>query len=404
MTAPRVLTVTQLNEYIKMLFDSQPVLSNIYVKGEISNFTDHRSGHWYFTLKDSGGALSAVMFKSAAAKCPFMPEYGMRVIVRGRVSSFVRDGKYQIYVEEMQPDGIGGLYLAYEQLKQKLEAEGLFDPARKRPLPRIPKRVGVITSPTGAAVRDIINITGRRFPCAELVLYPALVQGASAAPSLIDGIRYFSEKKNVDVIIIGRGGGSLEDLWAFNDEGLARAVAASPIPVISAVGHETDFTICDFAADVRAATPSAAAELAVPYIGELRDSLIGTQSYIGVLLRRKLTECKKQLDVCASSRSLRDPSVILNERKMTALHLTELLDRAMNDRLTDKRHRLARAGEKMSALNPISVLTRGYGAVENADGKIILGASELREGDRVRIRFSDGHADAQILRTEINHE
>ena len=328
----------------------------------------------------------------------------MRVIVRGRVSSFVRDGKYQIYVEEMQPDGIGGLYLAYEQLKQKLEAEGLFDPARKRPLPRIPQRVGVITSPTGAAVRDIINITGRRFPCAELVLYPALVQGASAAPSLIEGVRYFGEKRNVDVIIIGRGGGSLEDLWAFNDEWLARAVAASPIPVISAVGHETDFTICDFAADVRAATPSAAAELAVPDIGELRDSMIGTQGYIGVLLRRKLTECKKQLDVCASSRSLRDPSVILSERKMTALHLTELLDRAMNDRLTDKRHRLARAGEKMSALNPISVLTRGYGAVENADGKIILGASELREGDRVRIRFSDGHADAQILGTEIEDE
>ena len=270
MTAPRVLTVTQLNEYIKMLFDSQPILNNVYVKGEISNFTDHRSGHWYFTLKDDGGAVSAVMFRSAAVKCPFTPEYGMRVIVRGRVSSFVRDGKYQIYVEEMQPDGIGGLYLAYEQLKGKLESEGLFDQSRKKPLPKYPRSVGVITSPTGAAVRDIINVTGRRFPLAEIKVFPALVQGEGAEATLIAGIEFFNREQNADVIIIGRGGGSIEDLWAFNEEVVARAVYRSEIPVISAVGHEPDVTICDYVADLRAATPSNAAELAVVDSAELK--------------------------------------------------------------------------------------------------------------------------------------
>ena len=252
MVSPKILTVSQLNEYVKMLFDSQPIFNGIYVKGEISNFTNHRTGHWYFTLKDEGSLVRAVMFRGSAMKNPFLPENGMKVIVHGRVSAFVRDGQYQIYVDEMQPDGIGGLYLAYEQLKQKLDAEGLFAASRKKPLPKIPQSVGVITSPTGAAVRDIINITKRRFPLAQILLYPALVQGSSAPEQLIAGVRYFNETRAVDVIILGRGGGSLEDLWAFNNENLAREVAASEIPIISAVGHETDFTICDFAADCRA--------------------------------------------------------------------------------------------------------------------------------------------------------
>jgi exodeoxyribonuclease VII large subunit len=234
------------------------------IKGEISNFTNHRTGHFYFSLKDEGGLIRAVMFKTAVQKLNFLPENGMKVILRGRISSFVRDGQYQIYVNDIQPDGVGSLYIAFEQLKRRLESEGIFDQSRKRPIPKLPRRVGIVTSPTGAAVRDMINIFGRRFPYTELVLYPALVQGPGAAADVAKGVRYFNETDSVNVIVVGRGGGSIEDLWAFNDEMLARTVAASRIPVISAVGHETDFTICDFAADLRAPTPSAAAELAVP--------------------------------------------------------------------------------------------------------------------------------------------
>ena len=267
---PGALTVTQLNEYIKGILDHDPRLTDVYLRGEISNFKNHYStGHYYFTLKDEGGMIRAIMFRSSAVKLAFLPEDGMKVVAHGRISAFVRDGQYQIYCDSMEPDGIGALYIAYEQLKRKLEAEGLFDPSRKKPLPKIPSRVGIITSATGAAIRDMINVCGRRFPFAELVLYPSLVQGPDAPAQLIDGVRYFNEKQSVDVIIIGRGGGSIEDLWAFNNEDLAREIAASAIPVISAVGHETDFTICDFVADRRAPTPSAAAELAVPETEEL---------------------------------------------------------------------------------------------------------------------------------------
>ena len=401
MTA-KVLTVSQLNEYVKMLFDSQPIFNGLYVKGEISNFTNHRTGHWYFTLKDENSLIRAVMFKTSAMKNPFLPENGMKVIVRGRVSSFVRDGQYQIYVDEMQPDGIGGLYLAYEQLKAKLEAEGLFDPARKKPLPRIPRRVGIITSPTGAAVRDIINITGRRFPLAELCLYPSLVQGPSAPEQLISGIRYFNTSESVDVIIIGRGGGSIEDLWAFNNEDLARAVAASSIPVISAVGHETDFTICDFAADRRAATPSAAAELAVPDSLEIRESLKGSSAYLDMLLKKKLGACREGLRALEGAKVLKDHSAILNERKMTVLHLSELLDRAGVAKQNGKKHELAKISEKLVALNPMAVLTRGYGAVEDESGKIVTGASMLKKDAQIKIRFSDGEANATVTEIRLN--
>ena len=247
------VTVTQLNEYIKAKIDGDGFLSRVSVKGEISNFTNHyKTGHFYFTIKDETSLIRAVMFRGNTAKLRFVPENGMKIVARGRVSAFVRDGQYQLYCDSMEPDGIGALYFAFEQLKKKLAAEGLCDEARKRPLPKIPTRIGVITSPTGAAIRDIINILGRRFPYAKVILYPALVQGAEAAPSLIAGMRHFMEARDVDVIIIGRGGGSIEDLWAFNSEELARTIAACPIPVISAVGHETDFTICDFVADRRA--------------------------------------------------------------------------------------------------------------------------------------------------------
>ena len=246
---PGAVSVTQLNEFIKNLIDNTAQLNHVYVKGEISNFKNHYgTGHFYFTLKDDGGLIRAVMFRSSASKLKFMPENGMRVVLHGRVSAFVRDGQYQLYADSMEPDGVGALYIAYEQLKKRLESEGLFDPARKKPLPKIPTRVGIITSATGAAVRDMIHVAGRRFPFAKLILYPSLVQGPGAAAQLIEGVQYFNRTASVDVIILGRGGGSIEDLWAFNDETLARTVAASRIPVISAVGHETDFTICDFVA------------------------------------------------------------------------------------------------------------------------------------------------------------
>ena len=302
---PGALTVTQLNEYIKRIIDTTPQLTSIYVKGEISNFKNHYgTGHYYFTLKDEGGQLRAVMFKSSAAKMKFLPENGMKITAHGRISAFVRDGTYQLYCDSMEPDGVGALYIAFEQLKKRLEADGLFDPSRKRPLPKIPMRVGIITSATGAAIRDMINVCGRRFPAAKLILYPSLVQGPGAPAELIAGVQYFNTVHSVDVIIIGRGGGSIEDLWAFNDEGLARAIAASVIPIISAVGHETDFTICDFVADRRAPTPSAAAELAVPDTAELKRKIQNIVSREANVLYSMLKIRRDKLDTLSHTRAM----------------------------------------------------------------------------------------------------
>lgn len=313
----RIITVSELNEYIKMVLENDELLMRVFVKGEISNFTNHyKTGHFYFSLKDEGGAVRAVMFRGSASKLKFVPENGMRVVVGGRVGVFPRDGQYQVYAETMEPDGVGALYVAYEQLKAKLEKEGLFDAAKKKPLPKIPTRIGIITSPTGAAIRDIINILGRRSPASKAVLYPALVQGEGAAPDLVRGIGYFNDAGNVDVIIIGRGGGSLEDLWAFNDETLARRVAASKIPVISAVGHETDFTLCDFAADRRAPTPSAAAELAVPETGELSRKLSNVTARLGLLMEGKTGLYRERLTRLASARVLMSPMNMIDDKRM----------------------------------------------------------------------------------------
>ena len=318
----QVFTVTALNEYIKMKLETDEALMRVFIRGEISNFTNHKSGHFYFTVKDETSRIAAVMFRSSASKLAFIPENGMKVIVGGRVSAYVRDGQYQIYVDTLEPDGVGALYIAYEQLKAKLGAEGLFDETKKKPLPRYPMRIGVITSPTGAAIRDIINILGRRFPIAEVVLYPSLVQGESAAPQLIEGLRYFNEKKNVNVIIIGRGGGSLEDLWAFNSEALVREVAASELPVISAVGHEIDFTLCDFAADRRAPTPSAAAELAVPERYELKRKLGNVTARLELLEGKKLELLRSTLERMKKSRALTDPRNFIDDKRM-ALGIAE---------------------------------------------------------------------------------
>lgn len=397
------VTVTQLNEYIKAKIDGDAFLSRVSVKGEISNFTNHyKTGHFYFTIKDETSLIRAVMFRGNTAKLRFVPENGMKIVARGRVSAFVRDGQYQLYCDSMEPDGIGALYFAFEQLKKKLAAEGLFDEARKRPLPKIPTRIGVITSPTGAAIRDIINILGRRFPYAKVILYPALVQGAEAAPSLIAGMRHFMEARDVDVIIIGRGGGSIEDLWAFNSEELARTIAACPIPVISAVGHETDFTICDFVADRRAPTPSAAAELAVPETHELMhkiDNIIGRMS---LLLSRRLESSRQVLDFYMKQGVFAHPERLFEDRKMQLLLLGQRLETAENNKLVAARHTLAEQSAKLEALSPLSILSRGYSVATGADGRVLTAAAQTAVGEDIALRLADGalHARVTSLQSE----
>ncbi len=393
----QLLTVSQLNEYIKMLLDGNPLLDNVFVRGEISNFTNHyKTGHFYFSLKDEGALVRAVMFRMNASRLRFLPENGMKVILHGRVSVFPRDGQYQIYVDDMQPDGVGALYLAYEQLRRKLEAEGLFDAARKRALPRYPQRIGIVTSPTGAAVRDMLQILGRRFPMAEVFLYPALVQGSDAPASLMAGLRCFNEHVPVDVILIGRGGGSAEDLFAFNHEELARAVAASPIPVISAAGHETDFTICDFVADLRAPTPSAAAELAVPDVSELRRALLGTAGRLSDVMSRTLSQRRTALTRLAGADALRSPRYYMEERRMTVAFLAERAQTSVTGNITAARARFAALCAKLDTLSPLRVLSRGYTAVFDGNGAPITSGATLSVGDQIRVRFADSTVDATV--------
>ena len=393
----RFLTVTQLNEYVKMLMDSNPVLKNVWIKGEISNFKNHYStGHLYFSLKDDGGILRAVMFRSYAQKVPFVPRDGMKVLVHGRVSAFVRDGQYQIYVDEMLPDGVGALHLAFEQLKQKLAAQGLFDEARKKPLPQYPMRIGIVTSPTGAAIRDMLNILGRRFPCAEIKLYPAQVQGADAPPQLIRGIQYFNESRSVDVIIIGRGGGSIEDLWAFNDEGLALCVAASHIPVISAVGHESDFTICDFVADKRAPTPSAAAELAVPDRSDLLRGLNGVSGKLASFVLQKIQANRNNLKYLRESGVLSSAAPLLNEKRMGLLYAARRLDGEISNTKNRANADISAMAARLEALSPLSVLARGYSVVADTNGNAIRSVSNVNVGDGINVRVSDGTVRATV--------
>lgn len=339
-----VLSVSQLNRYIKMNFDADENLANIFISGEISNFTNHyRTGHLYFTLKDDSAAVRAVMFNSSAKRLKFMPEDGMKVIARGRVSVYEASGQYQLYVDDMQPDGVGALNLAYEQLKEKLQKEGLFSEHHKKPLPPYPEKVGVITSPTGAAVRDIINVLGRRFPYAEIVFCPVLVQGDGAHLQLTDAVNMFNSERAADVIIIGRGGGSIEDLWEFNDEGLARAVYNSEIPVISAVGHETDFTICDFVADMRAPTPSAAAELAVPDANELQYALSALKNRMFLNVSSGIADRRSRLEYLTSKGALKSPDEMLSNR-------SQRLDTAFSKMLSSYENRIG--GKKWNLYLP----------------------------------------------------
>ncbi len=386
-----------------MIIDNDELLVSVCVRGEISNFTNHyKTGHFYMTLKDEASLIKAVMFRGNASKLKFLPENGMKVIVTGRVSAYIRDGQYQIYIDSMEPDGIGALYIAYEQLKKKLAAEGLFDREKKKPLPKIPTRIGIITSPTGAAIRDIINILGRRFPLCRPILYPSLVQGDGASAQIIAGIDYFNEKKNVDVLIVGRGGGSLEDLWAFNDEALCRRVAASDIPIISAVGHETDFTLCDFAASVRAPTPSAAAELAVPESSELKRKINNVNARMELLCEQRIKLLKEKLTALSNSRVLTNPMNFIDDRKM-ALGMTEdkLITR-MNTLLERKKSSLVSHAAKLDALNPLSVVARGYSAVFNDEGKLIKSISQTKKGDMVSFMVTDGKISAEVICAEKN--
>lgn len=400
---PTVFTVTALNEYIKARLDEDAFLQRVCVRGEISNFVNHeRTGHFYFTLKDETAVLHAVMFKGNNARLAFLPENGMKVVAIGRISAYVRSGQYQIYCEGMEPDGVGALYLAYEKLRQKLSAEGLFDEAHKKPLPKVPLRVGVITSPTGAAVRDIIHVCGRRFPLAQIILYPALVQGENAPAQLCEALRFFNARLPVDVIIMGRGGGSLEDLWAFNDEKLAREVYASEIPVVSAVGHETDFTICDFVADVRAPTPSAAAEIALPDKEETQRRLGNVQTHLRTVLQGRLAREKQRLQSLADKPCLKRPEGFLEERRITLDRADTALKQSAGLFFERRKSAFSALAAKLDALSPLSAFSRGYSAVLGADGRAVKSVRQLHVGDALTLITSDGRAKSQV--TEITEE
>lgn len=395
------LSVTELNRYIKLLVSRDEVLSAVSLRGEISNFKAHSSGHYYFTLKDEGAEIAAVMFRADAARMSFRPADGMRVLVYGSVDVYERSGRVQVYVRTMLSDGVGALALAYERLKKKLAAEGLFDEDRKKPLPRFPDCVGVITAPTGAAIRDILNVTGRRYPQAKILLYPSLVQGPDAPASLVAGVNYLNATSACDVIILGRGGGSMEDLWAFNDENLVRAVAASEIPVISAVGHETDFTLCDFVADRRAPTPSAAAELAVPD----RAALLERVSESGARLDRRAAAilADRRAAVARQERalSLLSPDQKLLRLRQTLSHRRETMDRVILRRVEGARARFSESASRLEALSPLAVLGRGFAALKNEEGRILPSAEGLTVGQRVTVLLRDGSADARIEGIEL---
>lgn len=392
-----VLTVSQLNTYVKSIIDGDMLLHNVLVVGEISNFTNHyRTGHYYMTLKDENAAIKAVMFRTANQRLRFMPESGMSVIVRGRVSVFERDGVYQLYIEDMQPDGLGALNLAFEQLKNKLAAEGLFDEQYKKPIPRRCYRIGVVTSATGAVIQDIKNVVSRRFPLAQIILCPVEVQGANAAPQIAGAIDRFNAADNADVLIVGRGGGSLEDLWAFNEEIVARAVFRSRIPVISAVGHETDFTICDFVSDLRAPTPSAAAELAVPDMREDKAFIDTVPCQCEAYLLDRIEREKAKLEIIKERLKYRSPAAIIDDRLSTVDALLASAAVSVERKINAEENRFASLAGRLDALSPLKVLSRGYSIAKTEKG-IVRSASELTSGDKFTLKLSDGEKECEVL-------
>ena len=396
MDETRVFSVSELNGLIKELFDHTPLFLNISVRGELSNYKVYPSGHHYFTLKDSESSLRCVMFKSSAMHLRFRPESGMSVTAFGRISVFPRDGAYQLYCSALMPEGTGDLQVAFEQLKKKLDEEGLFDEAHKKPLPDYPQRIAIVTSSAGAAVHDMIRILGHRWPMSKVLLLPVRVQGAEAPAEIAGAIRYANRHAIADLIITGRGGGSIEDLWAFNDERVARAIYASHLPVISAVGHEPDVTISDYVADRRASTPSNAAEIAVPDCREIAELLAGYELRAFQGMRKQLAAMRERVDACAARRVMTDPMVTIDDRRMELDHSRERLIMAEEQILSRKKQRFVASTAALEAMSPLRVLTRGYAIADDRNGKSIRSVSELRCGDRITLRLSDGSADCTV--------
>lgn len=446
MSTQQYLTIHALTKYIKRKFDADPHMQNIYVKGEISNFKEHTSGHMYFTLKDETARILAVMFSRANRNLKFTPENGMKVLIRGHITVYETSGQYQIYVNDMQPDGIGDLFLAYEQLKEKLEKEGLFLAEHKKSLPKYPHKIGVITSPTGAAIRDVISTIQRRYPLGNIIIFPALVQGEQAAPSIVRAIEAaHSSKSKVDVLIVGRGGGSIEELWAFNEEIVARAIYGAKIPIISAVGHETDFTIADFVADLRAPTPTAAAELAVPHTEELLEKVHMNKGRLIRAMNERLTTQRERLTRIEKSYAFRYPQKLYEQkleqldklteqllrstrriygdrkekleqmnRRLKRNHLDQLmntsneeleraslsLNKAMNDIFIHKQKDFNLLVSTLEALNPLKIMDRGYSVVYSHEGKLVKSVKEIEQTEQVDIHLSDGRLYCEVLRVE----
>ncbi len=394
--AQQVITVTQINEYIRSMMDSDRLLNNLAIKGEISNYKLYPSGHHYFTLKDERGALRCVMFKGNALRMKFRPENGMKVIAMGKISVFPRDGAYQLYCTGLVLDGVGDLYAAFEQLKTKLQAQGLFDPAHKKSLPKFPGTIGIITSSAGAAVHDMLRILRKRWPMTKVLLLPVRVQGVEAPGEIAAAIRYANYYRLADLLIVGRGGGSIEDLWAFNEEVVARAIYDSQIPVISAVGHEPDVTISDFVADLRAATPSNAAELAVPEQDNLRQVLDSLSAAMATAMSRQIKMRRQHLQVLANSAALQSPEGYLQQRRKAVEILQNRLISAQNMQLSRKNQRYIALTAKLDAMSPLKVLTRGYAMAQKEDGQIVRFVSQVSTGDAVRISLADGAFTATV--------
>ena len=390
------ITVTDLNKYIKNKIDGDEMLNNVLVKGEISNFKNHYTGHMYFTLKDENSLIKCVMFKSYTTHLSFMPKDGMKVMVLGSVAVFERDGIYQIYAKAMKEDGLGSLYTAYEELKKKLEQEGLFAESHKKKIPFMPKTIGVLTSNTGAVIRDIINVSTRRNPGVHIRLYPVPVQGPGAEEKIAEGIKFMNENKLADVLIIGRGGGSLEDLWPFNEEIVARAIYDSELPIISAVGHETDFTIADFVADLRAPTPSAAAELAVANIDDVKETLKLYNNRYKVALKKKIELMRLSYEKCMARPAYKNPTQKINEQYMVIDMKVKALQNSMMLKLKEAKTSFVKETAKLDSLSPLKTLTRGYSIVTEQDGKIIKSVNDLNSGEKVNLRLSDGQKTATI--------
>ena len=392
-----IITVSQVNEYIKFLLDRDELLTNLCVRGEVSNYKIYPSGHHYFTLKDAEGALKCVMFRSSAQRLRFRPENGMQVIAYGRVTVFPRDGAYQLYCSALTADGAGDLYVAFEQLKEKLSREGLFDPAHKKPLPRYPHTIAIITSAAGAAIMDMLRILAKRYPLAKIKLLPVRVQGAEAPAEIAGAIRYANRYQVADLIITGRGGGSMEDLWAFNDEDVARTIYASEIPVISAVGHEPDVTIVDFVADLRAATPSNAAELAVPDQNECYGWLEQMEGRLAGAMGRRLERARRELEQAGRCRSLQDPMNYINDRRMLLDYQRDRLAHGLTGAMGRERERFARLAAALDALSPLKVLGRGYAIPQRSDGAVLRSAKEAMPGETLLLRMADGKVSCKVI-------